>query len=474
MSSNIKDVLKYFEEISKIPRCSYDEKKISDYLVKFGQDNNLETIQDEYNNVIIIKPASEGLEDKEGIILQGHMDMVCEKGNNSNHNFSCEPIELIYEDGYLRANNTTLGADNGIALAMAMALITDKDIKTPRIEFVATVSEETGMEGANGISDKILKGKYFINLDSEEEGYLIAGCAGGVNVDIKLKLEKTTTSGYFNRIHINNLKGGHSGMNIADNLLNAIICSGKVLEITELNYKTNLISINGGTKHNAIPRDAYIQFVTDRKLDMSIYDDLINEFKEVEHDIQITNEDEFVEKISCFSPESSINVTRLIKDLPNGAIGYMDGKYSDIVETSSNMAIVKTVGDEVSFKLSIRSSKNIKKEEVVSNIKNIIEKYSGSMTINDGYNSWEFKDNCSFRNIATKSYKDFTGKDMIVTVIHAGLECAVFQEKYPNLNIISIGPDMQYIHTPEERLDINSTERVYEYLKYLINNLSVK
>ncbi len=472
MSSNIKNVLKYFEEISAIPRCSYNEKEISDYLVKFGRENNLETFQDEHNNVLLTRLPSEGFEDKEGIILQGHTDMVCEKTNQSKHDFTCQPLELIYEDGFLRANNTTLGADNGIAIAMAMAILADKSIKTPRIEFIATTAEETGMEGVNGLSDNLLKGKYFINIDSEEEGYLVAGCAGGINADLKFEIEKIKKTGYFNRIHVTNLKGGHSGINIADNLLNAIICSNEILDETKKNYELNLISINGGTKHNAIPRDTYIQFLTDRKLDIKIYNSILEELKKIEPEIRIVSEEEFVEDISCFTIEGTNSLINIINEMPNGVVGYMTGEYSDIVETSSNLAIVKTQGNTISFKISIRSSKDIKKEKLVSEITEITDKYKGAITTNEGYNSWEFKEESNLREVARKSYKDFTGKDMIVTVIHAGLECAVFQEKYPNLDIISIGPDMENVHTPEEKVDINSVERVYNYLKYLISDLS--
>lgn len=471
MSSNVKDVLKYFEEISKIPRCSYDEKRISDFLIEFGKSHGLKTFQDDLKNVVLTREASKGLEDKPGIILQGHMDMVCEKSDLSKHDFSCDPIELIYDGKYLKANNTTLGADNGIAMAMGLAILTDEELQAPRIELAITTSEETGLEGATGFKEDVLTGKYFINIDSEEEGYLIAGCAGGVNVDIDFDFEKEIKSGYYNTISVSNLKGGHSGMNIGDNLLNGIKVVGKILEEISRHYSIKIVSINGGTKHNAIPRNASVEFITKRNFKFNILDSLIEEFIDIEENFKIDFNSEYKNDIKCFSVEKSTNIVKALNDIPNGVYGYMDGEYSDIVESSSNMAIIKTKGHNISMQISVRSSKDDEKDRIVDDIENIIINIGGSVLTTDGYSSWEFKENSQFRDMAIKAYKDFTGKDMIVSVIHAGLECAVFQGKYPEIDMISIGPDMEGVHTPEEKLDIDSTGRVYEYLKFLITKL---
>lgn len=472
MNSNSYNVLKYFEEISKIPRCSYDEKRISDFLIEFGKKNGLKTYQDKLNNIVLTRDAAVGMEDKEGIILQGHMDMVCEKTNESKHDFSCDPIELIYEDGYLKANNTTLGADNGIAIAMGMAILTDPMLKAPKIEMVITTSEETGLEGVHGFKENILTGKYFINIDSEEEGFVVAGCAGGLNIDLNLKSDYEKKSGYMTRIQISNLKGGHSGINIGEDLLNANICMNKILKYLNDKAEINIISYNGGSKHNAIPRDCVVEFVSKEEVLLEELEKLIIDFKSVEKKFTIELISNKVEDEKCFSKISTANVIELIHNIPNGVQGYMSEEYSDIVETSSNLAIIKTDGNEIFIQISVRSSNDDKKEKFVIEIENIAKKFNFDFNTNAGYSSWEFNENSPLRDIAVNAYKEFTGNDMKVTVIHAGLECAVFQEKYKDLDMISIGPDMYGVHTPEEKLDLNSTKRVYEYLQYLILKLS--
>lgn len=472
MNSNSYNVLKYFEEISKIPRCSYDEKRISDFLVEFGKKNGLKTYQDELYNVVLTRDAAKGLEDKEGIILQGHMDMVCEKTNESKHDFTCDAIELIYEDGFLKANNTTLGADNGIAIAMGMSILADSSLKAPKIEMVITTSEETGLEGVHGFKESILTGKYFINIDSEEEGYLVAGCAGGLNINLKLKPNYEIKSGYMNKIQISNLKGGHSGINIGENLLNANICMNKILNYLSKKTDINIVSYDGGSKHNAIPRDCVTEFISKKEIFLEELEDIIHEYKLVEKNFTIELKSKKVEKEKCFSTDSTKDIVGLVYNMPNGVQGYMAGEYSDIVETSSNLAIIKTDEDELFILLSVRSSNDEKKEAYVDKIKDIASRFNFDFSTNAGYSSWEFNKNSPLRDSAVKAYKEFTGNDMKVTVIHAGLECAVFQEKYKDLDMISIGPDMYGVHTPEEKLDLNSTKRVYEYLQYLILKLS--
>ena len=472
MNSNSYNVLKYFEEISKIPRCSYDEKRISDFLIEFGKKNGLKTYQDELNNIVLIRDASLGLEDKEGIILQGHMDMVCEKTNESRHDFTCDPIELIYEDGYLKANNTTLGADNGIAIAMGMAILTDPLLKAPKIEMVITTSEETGLEGVHGFQENVLTGKYFINIDSEEEGYVVAGCAGGLNINLNLKAKYENKTGYITKIQISNLKGGHSGIDIGENLLNANICMNKILEYLNGKSEINIVSYNGGSKHNAIPRDCVVEFISKDEVLLEELEKIINDFKSVEKKFSIELKSKKVEEKRCFSANSTKDIIVFINNLPNGVQGYMSEEYSAIVETSSNLAIIKTEENEVFIQISVRSSNDDKKTDYVEKIKSIADKFNFEFNTNAGYSSWEFKKNSPLRDLAVNAYKEFTGNDMKVTVIHAGLECAVFQEKYKDLDMISIGPDMYGVHTPEEKLDLNSTKRVYEYLQYLILKLS--
>ncbi len=465
-------VFEFFEEISRIPRCSYNEEKIASYLLAFAREKGLKAVKDEYNNVTIIREASKGFEDKPGIILQGHIDMVCEKVKDSNHDFSKDPIELVYDGNYLKANGTTLGADNGIAIAMGLSILSQEDLQAPRIEFVATATEETGLVGATNYPTDILKGKYFINIDSEEEGILIAGCAGGMDIDLKYEIERKSEEGNVYTLLVHNLKGGHSGMSIHENLLNAIKCGGQILDTISKDNDIKIISVSGGTKHNAIPREFEVEFISKEELDPEIYMEAYREFKKVEDNIEIDLTDVGYKKVDAFSEGLTERLIHAITKIPHGVKSYMEGEYSDIVESSLNLAIVDTKENSVDFKISARSSKDDKKEKISDEIHAIAMETKGKFTKSSSYNAWEFKEDSPLRDIVVKSYKEFTGEDLKVSVIHAGLECAIFAEKYPLIDTISIGPNILKVHTPEEKLDIESTKRTYDFVEFLIKKLS--
>lgn len=465
-------VFKYFEEISKIPRCSFYEEKIADYLLNFAKEKGYEAIVDDYKNVTIIKEASKGYEDKPGIILQGHIDMVCEKTKDSNHNFCEDPIELIYDGNFLRANKTTLGADNGIAIAMALSLLSDENLKSPRIEFVATATEETGLVGASNYKPGILKGKYLINIDSEEEGVLISGCAGGTDVDIDYDIQREDKKGYVYKLIVHNLKGGHSGMSIHKPLLNAIKTGGQILNTINNSIEINLINLFGGTKHNAIPREFEVTFLSDKEIEDNVFEEDLNEFKKIEENIEVKLEKVSNSEENVFSKDLTERLIKALVDFPHGVKSYMSGDYSDIVESSLNLAIVETKEDVVHFKISVRSSKESKRDEIIDELKKIVSYTDGKIEQSNGYKAWEFKENSELRDIAVNSYREFYGKELEVSVIHAGLECAIFKDKYPKVDPISIGPNIYNVHTPDEKLDIESTKRTYEFLQYLIEKLS--
>ena len=463
-------VFKYFEEISKVPRGSYNEKEVSDYIVSIAKDLGLEYKQDDKYNVYIKKPATKGYEKSPGVIIQGHMDMVCEKANDSDHDFKKDAIELIQTGDFIHANKTTLGADNGIAVAMGLAIISDETLEHPQIELILTTSEEEGMDGVNNLETGLLKGKYMINIDTEEEGVLIAGCAGGETIDLKLKndYEKSWDNAY--EIHISEFRGGHSGMEIAKGYLNAIKVLGELLKNLKDEIDFRLVEIDAGTKHNVIPRDAKIIITSKENIDTKIIEKLFEKYQEVEKDGQID-----IKKIDNIkkqlSEEETNSIINILNEMPNGVFNYMDGEYSHIVETSCNVAIFKMTEDNTDITISIRSSKIAKSKEIFEIFKGIAEKYNMELETDGGYNPWEFSEESKLREIAADLYRKMYNKDIEISVIHAGLECAVFEEKYPDLDIISMGPNIYNAHTPEEKLSISSTQNVYDYVVELIKTI---
>lgn len=467
---NNEKVFKYFEEISKIPRGSYNEKAISYYIVSIAKENDLKYFQDDKYNVIITKDATEGYENYSGIIIQGHMDMVCEKTKDSKHDFKKDGIELIVDGDFLHANNTTLGADNGIAVAMGLSLITDDSIKHPKLELVFTTSEEEGLDGVNNIKPGVLTGKYMINLDTEEEGVLISGCAGGKTVYLKNSNNKETIKKNSYEIHIHGLRGGHSGMEIDNNYLNAIKISGELLKEISEKYDIRVVSIKSGNKHNAIPREAQIILSSDEEID---YNFIKKEFEILSNSENNSTID--IEKIDnfeyCMDLESTENIITLIREIPHGVFNYMDGEYSDIVETSCNFAILESDYNNNEVVISIRSSKLEKRDMVYDKIYNIAYKFDLEISDDGGYKPWEFKEDSKLREIAVKLYKNMYGKDMEISVIHAGLECAVFEELYPELDIISTGPNIYNVHTPKEKLSIKSTQKTYDFIVELLQTI---
>lgn len=466
-------VFYYFEEISKIPRNSYEEKEISDYLINFGKEHNLECYQDEVNNVVLRKKASEGYENVPGVILQGHMDMVCEKTEDSNHDFKKDPINLIVEGNILRADRTTLGADNGIAVAMMMAIAENKDLKHGPLEFLITTSEEIDLGGALALKPGILKGKILINLDSEEEGKLTAGSAGGENIDILIPYKKIDIMGRFTyKIKLQGFAGGHSGAEIHKNKENANKAMNKILKL--LNEKANIymVSISGGSKDNAIPRVAEAIITSIEDIKESI-EKVMEEVKELyiksEPQVEIS-----VEEISTVNRVIEKKVLDkyigLIEEIPTGVYSWMK-EYPEIVEASDNLAIVTTEEENIRLAISMRSSE----PEILDKLKNsivlIAEKYEGNYEFSSKYPEWRYLSDSPFREKAVEIWKKLTGNDMEVEIIHAGLECGAIYQNYPDIDFISIGPDMWDVHTPDEKLDIASTGKIYDYVLKLLEEL---
>lgn len=453
-------VFHYFRELSNIPHESHNEKAISDYIYNFGKSLGLETKQDDILNVYIRKPATKGYEDKPGIILQGHMDMVCEKATSSNHNFATDKIEWVIKDDLLFANDTTLGADDGIAVAMAMAILEDETLVHPELEVLITVTEETTMAGALGLEKGLLKGKYLFNIDSEEEGILTLGSAGGTLFKTNLELKFENKEVELVKLHFDGYFGGHSGMEIGKNRRNMIKTIAEFIKETGLSVS----SVDCGNKDNAIPRVGEIVIENSPKLD-----EVIAKFVEKyngEEQLTIDKKEVFVGKVLTNALKDTL--VEILEKLPTG----VNTKDETGIISSSNLAIVQTVQDEILIRDSIRSSSLSILEEMKTAFAKISEKLGLNYEFSGGYPSWEKKENSTLQKFANKVYKDLTGKEFENIIVHAGLECGAIYEKYPNLELISFGPDIRGAHTPKENLSISSTKRVYDFTLKLIEEIA--
>ena len=479
--ANIKPekVFYYFEEISRIPRGSGNEKGISDYLVKFAKERQLPVIQDSHNNVIISKKGTKGYEGSPIVVIQGHLDMVCEKNNSKKHDFEVDPIELIVEGDVIRANGTTLGADNGIAIAYAMALLDSTDIPHPPIEVLLTSDEETGMSGAASLRPEDVKGRMLINIDNEEEGQLLVSCAGGLRTKIALKVdwvaapsEVTTCS-----IKVVGLKGGHSGMDIIKQRGNSNKILGRVLVDIMGKVNFDLAAINGGAKDNAIPREASAEIAIKdeaipalRKEVDSWNKILKNEYRKADPELQIQ-----LETCGCitgkvFSTDCKEKAIKLLYLIPNG-IQTMSMDIEGLVQSSTNLGIVKTNGDAVTYESAVRSSIRSLKHDIVKQTETIAEALGASIAIHSEYPEWQYDPNSKIRDIFQKVHREMYKKDAEIVAIHAGVECGLFKEKFPDIDMISFGPNLFDVHTPDEHMSISSVERTWEYLLNVLKEI---
>ena len=473
-----KAVFQYFEEISNIPRGSGNEKGISDYLLNFGKELGLESIQDEALNVIIKKPGTPGYENAPTVIIQGHMDMVCEKNNGVEHDFEKDPLKLRIVDDYIYATDTTLGADNGIAVAYAMAILASNDIPHPPIEVLLTTDEETGMSGAMAIKKENLQGKILINLDNEEEGYLLVSCAGGVRSTATLKVdEQEIGSKKLIKINISGLKGGHSGMDIIKERGNSNKILGRVLKGLLREVKFNLVSLNGGSKNNAIPREAEAIIAVNPNDENTAIEVINNWNNIIENELRAQDpglkiEASITDIKTCkeFTDESTKKVVDLLYIYPNG-INSKSTEIEGLVESSTNLGVLTTKDGVVEFDSAIRSSIPSLKEEIVLRSKNIVELLGGKFETTSDYPGWEYDPNSKVRDICQKVHKDMYGKEAKIVAIHAGVECGLFNEKLGNLDMISFGPNLYDVHTPDEHMSISSVKNCYEYLLGILKEI---
>lgn len=473
-------VFSYFEDLTRIPRGSGNEKEVSDYLVEFAKTNNLEFIQDEYMNVVIKKPATKGYESLPAVILQGHMDMVNEKNNDKIHDFDKDPLTLKIDGDNIYADETTLGADNGIAVAMAMSVLASTDISHPALEAVITVEEETGLVGALKLDGSLLKGKYLINIDSEEEGKLLVSCAGGSRIKLILPISFTNVDNNRTdlKISVKNLYGGHSGLDIIKGRGNANKLIGRILDdlLDELSFE--LFNVNGGSKMNAIPReaDAVIAINTSDKKKVEDLiekwnDILKNELRGKDDKVQVIVSEIKQDSTIVFDEQSKLTAISTLIMFPNGIMS-MSHAIEGLVESSVNLGVLSTTETSVTFECAPRSSIGSLKQAINNQFTSLAYLVGAELVIDSDYPEWQYNPDSNLRTHFEKVYKDMFKKDSEVVAIHAGVECGLFKEKLPDLDMISIGPDMADVHTPNEHVSISSIQRTYSYLVEVLNRFN--
>ena len=474
------EVFKFFEEMNKIPRGSGNEKAISDWLVKFAKDRNLEVIQDEALNVIIKKPGTKGYENSKPVIIQGHMDMVCEKNQSTVHDFEKDPVECIVEGDFLRANGTTLGADNGIAVAFGLAILDSNEIAHPAIELFVTTEEETGMGGAMNMHLEHLNGRTLINIDSEEEGKFLVSCAGGVRAEMTLPVEyeDVCSSMEIMKVSIRGLKGGHSGMEINKERGNANKLIGRFLVDLNSVLDFKLASINGGAKMNAIPREADAIIAVSKenvaKVESKVqeWNNIFkNELQGIDDEVTLTSEkaSEKVEK--AFDENSKLRVLRGLTLIQNG-IQTMSMSIKGLVQSSTNIGVMITDEKSVKFDSAVRSSVKSLKKAICDQMIILTEVLGGSIDFESDYPEWQYRKDSQIRDTFVKVYKEVFNKEAEITAIHAGLECGLISDKFNgDIDQISFGPNIFDVHTPDEHISISSTDRMYSFLIEVLKEL---
>ena len=467
-------VFRFFEELCAIPHGSRNCQAVSDWCAAFARERGLECHQDQAGNVIIIQEATPGYEAAAPVILQGHLDMVCEKEPGCTKDMAGEGLDLLVEDGCVRAKGTTLGGDDGIAVAMALAILDDQAIPHPRLEVVLTTDEEIGMLGADVIDLSELKGRTMINLDSEDEGIFTVSCAGGATATISLPAERKAVYGPCVRLSVDGLQGGHSGAEIHKNRANANKVMGEFMDRIQKLMPLCLTSLSGGTKDNAIPRSCQATLVA-----MGIQLERINAVAE---ELQAEVREKYDEPdavIQAFdvdalggnglSTQATAKVVGLLCAAPNG-VQARSQDIDGLVQTSLNMGITK-LGERFNVTFSVRSSVNSEKEELLEKLKDLAEFFEGNYSQSGEYPAWEFRKDSVLRDTMVRLYREMFGKEPQVLAIHAGLECGLLGEKLPGLDCVSIGPQMHDIHTSREKLDIASTERTWKFLLEVLKNL---
>jgi len=469
-----KSVFGFFEKLCSYPHGSGNTKQISDYIVSFAKENGIPYIQDALNNVLLFGEGTCGMEDREPVILQGHIDMVCDKDADCPIDMDKEGLDITHDGEWVFAKGTTLGGDNGIAVAYAMALLADKTIPHPPLEVILTVDEETGMFGAAGIDLTELKGRRMLNMDSEEEGIFTVSCAGGARANLSLPITRRAVYGPCVKLTVEGLQGGHSGVEIHKNLANANKVMGEFLSRVQALMPVCITKLQGGSKDNAIPHRCECTLVA-----LGMYIERINDVaaqlqKEIreqydEPNAIIRGDDVDALGGNALTTESSAKVIALLNAAPNGVKAW-SADIAGLVQTSLNLGVVR-LDDALHLSWSVRSSVNAERTALLQNLKELADFHAAALEVSGEYPAWEYKKDSVLRDTMVKTYTELYGKAPEVVAIHAGLECGLLSEKLPGLDCVSIGPDMQDIHTSRERLNIASTKRTWEFIQEVLKAL---
>ncbi|MBQ6063831.1 MAG: aminoacyl-histidine dipeptidase [Prevotella sp.] len=472
-------VFEQFAKINAIPRPSKHEEQMIEYLKSFGESHGLETVVDETGNVVIRKPATPGYEDKDTIILQSHMDMVCEKLVDVDFDFYKDAIQTYIDGEWLRAKGTTLGADDGIGCAIELAILDSDDIEHGPLECVFTRDEETGLTGAEGMKSGFMKGDMLINLDSEDEGQIFVSCAGGRNTTatFRFQREEAPEGWFFVKASLKGLVGGHSGDDINKKRANALKVLARFLYQTQERYGLRLVSFNAGKLHNAIPRDGVAIFGVpfakkeDVRVDWNVFATQVEEeYHVTEKTMQFDMES--ADAAPVLPLEVSTKLIQAMQAVDNGVFAMcQDEEISWLVETSNNVASIETCENEVKVVASQRSNVMSALDNQAATIKAVFQLAGAEVVQGEGYPAWKMNPNSKMTALAVESYRKLFGKDPKVLGIHAGLECGLFSEKYPNLDMVSFGPTLRGVHSPDERLHIPTVQMVWDHLLDILKNV---
>jgi len=472
-----------FAKINEIPRPSKREEKMIEYLKSWGESHGLDTKVDETGNVIIRKPATKGMENRKTVILQSHMDMVCDKLVDVEFDFNKDAIKTYVDGEWLKAEGTTLGADDGIGCAMELAILASDDIEHGPIECVFTRDEETGLTGAEGMKSGFMTGDYLINLDSEDEGEIFVSCAGGRNTTAKFtfKRQEAMQGSFFLKGSLKGLVGGHSGDDINKQRANAIKLLARFIFQTMKRYEgVQLVEFHSGKLHNAIPRDGYFVIAVPNDLKENVRADWNVFASDVEDEFHVTDTQmvwnmESTDTAPVIDPQVAKNFIWAVQAVDNGIYAIcQDPELNGLVETSSNIASIHTSETTIDILSSQRSNVMSNLDNMCATILAVFELAGAEAVSSDGYPAWKMKANSKLTEIVVESYKKLFGKDPIVRGIHAGLECGLFSERYPNLDMVSFGPTLRFVHSPEERLHIPTVQMVWDHLLDVLKNIPQK
>lgn len=463
-------VMRYFEEISAIARGSGNMKAISDYCVSLAAARGLQCVQDDANNVIIMKNATAGYETAPAVIIQGHLDMVCEKEPDCTIDMTKEGVRLATDGQWIWAEGTTLGGDNGIAVAMALALLDADDLSHPRLEVVLTTDEEIGLVGAAALNTDMLQGRLMLNVDSEEEGILTVSCAGGIRANCHIPVQWEDTVGCCCHLKISGLTAGHSGIKIVNGGANANVLMGRLLYGLSQEVELRIAELSGGMADNAIAANCEAKVLVQpeeaerlRQIAASYGETYYEEYSATDPDICIECVSEIMTEQPALTADATKAVTSALMLLPNG-VQTMSHHIPGLVQTSLNMGILRLEEEHVVASFSVRSSVSTEKAHLCNRIECLSQAFGGYTTFTGDYPGWAYKPDSKLRDLVAEVYEAQTGKKAVIEAIHAGLECGIFAGKIPGLDCVSLGPDMENIHSPAERLNVASTERTWKLI----------